>query len=636
LMREKDPLVHLMIAAEEYHALLKGVDEANGIAARAFYVTAPLLMLVGLTEVGREIENLAFFCLSPVEARRAQKIFHETTTMDRLRAADELKIICAEVGNRLILSGIKAQIVPDTKLEASLFKKKASGEKLTDLLRFRVLVDSETDCYAACECIRKELVGDQASGEKGLGFNEDINDFKDYITTPKDEKGYRSLHLHFMDTVTGYYLAVQIRTHQMHQEAEYGRASHGRYKQKDRFGKLPDFPITAEAVAENIRHFRASLAVEGRIYAFDQKGDLKRLVQTGTTPVSFWDLSIHGDLAKGPYVPNFVEVERVNEQGERTILRLPRSSAVENGDRLQPFGEPNKKLGNPDKLGTLLASMIVKQIKLGSSMEESDIHEIEERGEKLCDAACEPVLQELRTLAGKYFGGSPVTMVYSKERVAKKLGLRSVDEMFYSFALLKGEEKKKLISAGSDIIRNSFIAFSYDPASNQVRILTRDRRGVLIALSRILEKQQVEVKELQAKIVEDEQVGLIRLQLSGPLADQDKLLGSIREIYREVSDIRTTYDRTRRISLSFNLKHCLSENIFDALARLLEADSTIAELQVTQVSDNPTNPKGRALITLKIPAGRNVEATIEKLRRALKRNRAVTSINIQEKIELLP
>lgn len=627
LMKESDPLVHLLIAAEEYHTMLKGTEAAAGIAAHAFYVTAPLLTLVGITDAGRELENMAFFHISPDEAKRAKRIFEERTSMDRITALEELKIICAEIENRMLFSGITAQIVPDTKMEASLSKKDVSGEELTDLLRFRILVDTIEECYRAYEIAVSEL-----TGKPGLGFTQVKGDMKDHIAEPKKENGYQSIHDHFRDGSSGYTMALQVRTKAMHFEAEYGRASHWKYKRQSQFGKLPEFMLTPEAIAENILVLRAALAREKRTYAFDQKGDLQRLVQASDKPVTFWDLAVQGDAVNGPLCPEFVEVERVNAAGERVRTKLSRSNQVENGDRLLPIKGYGKKIGNPDNLGTNLAAMIVKQKKLGTKLEATDAAEIEERGEAKCDAACLPTQLELRRLAEEFITLPEMEILFSKERIAKKLGFRSVEDLHYAFALLKGAEQAALVEKASEIMRNSFIALAHDAAAKSVWLLVRARRGVLVSTGKILDQLQVQVAASHLLFLEDRDLALIKFELSEPVKDQKKLKNALRDLYRDVSDIRTTYDQTRHLLLSFNIKGMSPEHIIEAINRVLEAEVAVKRMQIAPVASD----RGKALFTLKLPAGRNIEAAIKKLKKLLARNAVFNGVTIHEERELLP
>ena len=102
-------------------------------------------------------------------------------------------------------------------------------EQLSDIYGFRILVDTVADCYAAV-------------GVAHTTWPSVPGRFKDYISTPK-QNDYRSIHT----TVIGpgsQRVELQIRTHEMHEVAEYGIAAHAVYKDA---GLSADAPRSAKA-----------------------------------------------------------------------------------------------------------------------------------------------------------------------------------------------------------------------------------------------------------------------------------------------------------------------------------------------------------------------------------------------------
>ena len=92
-----------------------------------------------------------------------------------------------------------------------------SFEQLSDIVAFRIIVNSRDDCYTALGIVHSK-------------FQMVPRQFKDYISTPK-RNGYRSIHTTVIGP-EGLRIEVQIRGKEMHREAELGVAAHWQYKQQ--------------------------------------------------------------------------------------------------------------------------------------------------------------------------------------------------------------------------------------------------------------------------------------------------------------------------------------------------------------------------------------------------------------------
>ncbi len=188
-----------------------------------------------------------------------------------------------------------------------------SFEQLSDIMAFRAIVPSEEACYQALGVIHRRWP--MVPGR-----------FKDYISTPK-RNGYRSLHtsvIHADNTR----VEVQIRTEEMHEEAELGLAAHWAYKQdKVRpetqvswIRDLVEILDNAESPEELLEHTRMAM-YQDRIFAFTPKGELHQLPK-GATPIDF-AYAVHtdlGDQAVGAKINGRV---------------VPLKTSIENGDQVQ-------------------------------------------------------------------------------------------------------------------------------------------------------------------------------------------------------------------------------------------------------------------------------------------------------------
>ena len=198
-----------------WHAESRRAPEP-GIAHETLEVLAPLANRLGLGQLKWELEDLAFRFLEPelyksiarqLEERRVEREDFVRAAVERLREA-------------LRTQGIAAEVTGRPKHIHSIYNKmRAKGlsfSEVQDLRAFRVLVDDVKECYTV------------------LGIVHQIwppipREFDDYISRPK-ANGYQSLHT-VVTAEDDRPLEVQIRTREMHRHAEFGIASHWRYKE---------------------------------------------------------------------------------------------------------------------------------------------------------------------------------------------------------------------------------------------------------------------------------------------------------------------------------------------------------------------------------------------------------------------
>ena len=190
-------------------------DKRARIAQETMDIYAPLAGRMGMQDMREELEDLAF--------RHSNLEAYETIT-GRLaelhdRHAERTSTIEHDLTAKLKENGIEAQVAGRQKKPYSVFskmqRKALSLEQLSDIFGFRVIVDSEEDCYKTLGIVHRTWP--MVPGR-----------FKDYISTPK-QNDYRSLHT----TIVGpsrQRVELQIRTRQMHEIAEYGVAAHSIYK----------------------------------------------------------------------------------------------------------------------------------------------------------------------------------------------------------------------------------------------------------------------------------------------------------------------------------------------------------------------------------------------------------------------
>ena len=257
------------------------------LAREGLELYAPLAGRLGIWQYKWEIEDLAFRESDSAAYKAIAGQLNERR-VDRERFVED---VVHRVGAALRREGIDAEVTGRAKHIHSIWRKmqrkslsieQAGIEQLFDLRAIRVLVDTVAECYTVLGAVH------------GL-WTHIPREFDDYITNPKPN-GYRSLHTAVMGP-GGRTLEVQIRTREMHRQAEFGVAAHWRYKEDaqrsepgldTRISWLRQLLETEEEAVEAGSPL-ASLGKEldsERVYAFTPRGDIVDL-PAGSTPLDF-------------------------------------------------------------------------------------------------------------------------------------------------------------------------------------------------------------------------------------------------------------------------------------------------------------------------------------------------------------
>ena len=259
---------------------IKSVEKRQRIARETMDIYAPLAGRIGMYEFMEEMEALAFQHLEP-EAHASI-----TKRLEALREEGGAKMADIAEGVRDLLAeaGIEADVQGREKRPYSIWRKMQRRhlgfEQLADVFAFRVIVEDEDACYRALGAIhrRRPLVPGR---------------FKDFISTPR-RNGYRSIHTTVVqrDRIR---TEIQIRTREMHREAELGVAAHWAYKQgADGREPAAHYPWVrdlleilehASSPEELLEHTRLAM-YQDQVFCFTPKGELIQL-PTGSTPVDF-------------------------------------------------------------------------------------------------------------------------------------------------------------------------------------------------------------------------------------------------------------------------------------------------------------------------------------------------------------
>ncbi len=238
---------------------------------------APLANRLGIWQLKWELEDLAFRALEPDTYQRIARLLDDT------RGGREAYIaqVRGELAASLAAHGIEAEVAGRPKHIYSIWRKMQKkgvpiGE-LYDLRALRMLVGDVPACYAAL-------------GVAHALWTPVPGEFDDYIARPK-RNDYRSLHTAVLGPA-GKTVEVQIRTREMHRQAELGVAAHWRYKE-GRAGndaalsrRIEWMRQLLEAGADGVQGGLESELVEDRVYALTPRGEVVDL-PVGATPLDF-------------------------------------------------------------------------------------------------------------------------------------------------------------------------------------------------------------------------------------------------------------------------------------------------------------------------------------------------------------
>ena len=252
-------------------------EERRRLAVETLEIFAALANRLGVWQLKWELEDLAFRYLKPDRYRRIAKLLNEK----RREREAFIAAVTARLGRELANAGIDAKISGRAKHIYSIYRKmrrKDRGlESLYDMRAVRVLVKDVRSCYAALGVVHKL-------------WSYLPDEFDDYVAKPKDN-GYRSLHTAVIGP-EGKTVEVQIRTHEMHRQAELGIAAHWRYKEGG--GSAADFDRRLAGLRQRLEsagdgseldRLRDRI-LDDRVYAISPRGDVVEL-PAEATPLDF-------------------------------------------------------------------------------------------------------------------------------------------------------------------------------------------------------------------------------------------------------------------------------------------------------------------------------------------------------------
>ena len=327
LATSKDIRVLLVKLADRLHNMrtihfLKDKEKIIRKAKETMEIYAPLADRMGMNRIRDELEDLSFSVLN----KPARELILDRLKFIKSNREDTFKLIAAELIELLKNNGIHAKITGREKTPFSIWRKiqnkKISLEQLTDIIGFRILVNSVDDCYKTLGVFHSK-------------FSAIPGKFKDYISTPKINK-YRSIHTSIIGPKKNR-IEIQIRTNEMNEFAERGIASHWKYKSSEKFSELSwkEYDWLRDLVEiietgnspDHYYEFTKLQMFQENVFCFTPKGAVIKLPKNAT-PIDF-AYAVHtkiGDSAIG-----------CNINGRESTLQTD----LKNGDMVEIISSKN-------------------------------------------------------------------------------------------------------------------------------------------------------------------------------------------------------------------------------------------------------------------------------------------------------
>jgi GTP pyrophosphokinase len=292
LAMSEDIRVLLVKLADRLHNMrtlhyVDSEEKRQRIARETMDIYAPLSERIGIRDWKDELEDLAFRQLNP----DAHASVTKRLDFLRSRGGDVIGRVIEDLRTTQSEAGVEVEVTGREKTPYSIWRKMQKNnvgfEQLSDIMAFRIAVQSDVDRYRALGVIHNS-------------YRVVPGRFKDYISIPKPN-GYQSIHTGVIGP-ENQRIELQIRTKEMHEVAEYGVAAHWVYKQgrPQTEGKqyhwlrqLLEILEHAAEPEEFLEHTKLEMFSD-QVFCFSPKGDLYALPH-GATPVDF-AYAVHSEV----------------------------------------------------------------------------------------------------------------------------------------------------------------------------------------------------------------------------------------------------------------------------------------------------------------------------------------------------
>ena len=426
------------------------------IAEETMDIYAPLAGRMGMQDMRSELENLAFKTLQPDHYKAI------TDRLSEMQAEFKETIdgITVELGKKLKHEGIDARVSSRVKsawsIATKIDRKQIALEQLSDMIGFRIIVPTLSDCYRALGIVH-------------TNWKVVPGRFKDYISVPK-HNDYRSIHT----TIVGLgrqRIELQIRTEEMHKIAEYGIAAHAAYKEgaTGDLHKLADESqafawlrqtidhLTTGASKEDFLEYTKLELFQDQVFCFTPRGRLISLPR-GATPIDF-AYALHTDIGdttvgakiNGAIVPL---VTHLQSGDEVEIIRDQNHLPPANWETIAATGKARAAIRRAVRVAAQQRAFALGEHMLASLLEREAVSLDDAEGEQLAKALAHPSRRDLLIAVGEgkvdpeRLGAELATVKGIKKRKKRSLDLPAPDKAEGWFALRDTDMFRFRVPAG--------------------------------------------------------------------------------------------------------------------------------------------------------------------------------------------
>ena len=426
------------------------------IAEETMDIYAPLAGRMGMQDMRSELENLAFKTLQPDHYKAI------TDRLSEMQAEFKETIdgITVELGKKLKHEGIDARVSSRVKsawsIATKIDRKQIALEQLSDMIGFRIIVPTLSDCYRALGIVH-------------TNWKVVPGRFKDYISVPK-HNDYRSIHT----TIVGLgrqRIELQIRTEEMHRIAEYGIAAHAAYKEgaTGDLHKLADESqafawlrqtidhLTKGASKEDFLEYTKLELFQDQVFCFTPRGRLISLPR-GATPIDF-AYALHTDIGdttvgakiNGAIVPL---VTHLQSGDEVEIIRDQNHLPPANWETIAATGKARAAIRRAVRVAAQQRAFALGEHMLASLLEREAVSLDDAEGEQLAKALAHPSRRDLLIAVGEgkvdpeRLGAELATVKGIKKRKKRALDLPAPDKAEGWFALRDTDMFRFRVPAG--------------------------------------------------------------------------------------------------------------------------------------------------------------------------------------------
>ena len=346
----------------KYH---KSAEKQKAIAQETLDIYAPIAARLGIFWIKQELEDIAFYYTLPDEYAQINNLVNKV----KEEKENYIEIVRERLVSEVEKTGFKADIKGRFKHPYSIYHKMLSQdlefEEIYDVIAFRIILDSVTECYA--------IMGLIHSIWTPINYK-----IKDYIGNPKPNM-YQSIHTTVVGP-SGERIEIQIRTWEMNRIAESGVAAHWSYKEgmKIEQGTNEIFAWIRNLVEnqENYKdpdEFLENVKIDlfpDEIYVFTPMGEIRTLPR-GATPIDFAYL-IHtevGHSCKGAKVNSAL---------------VPLSSKLKTGDRVEII---TSKIQSPSADWLHIVKSVKAKSKIRQWLNAREKERSISLGKEMCDKA---------------------------------------------------------------------------------------------------------------------------------------------------------------------------------------------------------------------------------------------------------